>query len=134
MKPEHLFVYGTLRSDARSEMYHLLARFADFIGDATFQGQLYLVDDYPGVVPSTCSEDKVNGEVYRLLDPASVLPKLDAYEECGPGFPQPAEYVRRKERVFLKSSDEIEAWMYIYNRSTNGLRRIETGDFASLHR
>jgi hypothetical protein len=28
-------------------MYHLLARFADFVGDAVFQGELYLVDYYP---------------------------------------------------------------------------------------
>lgn len=132
MIPEHLFVYGTLRRDIRSEMYHLLARFGDFVGDATFQGQLYLMDYYPGVVPSTRSEDKVFGEVYRLADPTSVLSRLDAYEECGTRFPQPTEYVRRMERVCLQSGESIEAWIYIYNRSTTGLQRIESGDFLSL--
>lgn len=134
MNSEYLFVYGTLRRDTQSEMYHLLARFANFLGDATFQGELYLVDYYPGVVPSTRSEATVRGEVYRLFDPAKVLQKLDEYEECGPEFLQPAEYVRRKEHVLLKDGRDIVAWIYIYNRSTDGLRRIESGDFLNFHR
>ncbi len=133
MNPEHLFVYGTLRRDTRSEMYHLLVRFADFVGEATFQGQLYLVDYYPGVIPSNESEDKVRGEVYRLHDPSAVLPKLDTYEECGPQFPQPAEYVRRIERVRLRDGQEINAWVYIYNKPTQGLLRIESGDFLNIN-
>ncbi|MGH8523445.1 MAG: REP-associated tyrosine transposase, partial [Gammaproteobacteria bacterium] len=39
---QHLFVYGTLRRDSQHEMYQLLARNADLVGDAIFRGRLYL--------------------------------------------------------------------------------------------
>ena len=48
----YLFVYGTLRRDTNSEMFQLLARQADFVGGANYQGKLYKIDDYPGVVAS----------------------------------------------------------------------------------
>lgn len=129
MTPEYLFVYGTLRSGAQSEMARLLARSADLIGLATFQGRLYRVDYYPAVVPSRHSGDQVKGEVYRLRDPDAVLPALDDYEGCGPGYPEPAEYIRRKEQVRLKGGETFEAWIYLYNLPGERLPRIESGDF-----
>jgi gamma-glutamylcyclotransferase (GGCT)/AIG2-like uncharacterized protein YtfP len=48
MNNDYLFVYGTLRPDSESEMYHLLARYGEFVGDATYQGKLFMVDiGYP---------------------------------------------------------------------------------------
>ena len=44
MSPDYVFVYGTLRRDSNSEMYHLLARYGQFVGDATYRGKLYMVD------------------------------------------------------------------------------------------
>lgn len=128
---ELLFVYGTLRRNTRSEMHRQFERLAEYLGEAVFQGRLYRVADYPGAVPSPCAEDKIQGEVYRLSDSDRVFELLDAYEECGPHFPQPAEYVRRKEPVQLKDGRLIKAWIYLYNRPTENLRRIESGDFLA---
>jgi len=50
MTPDTIFVYGTLRRDANSEMHQLLTKYAEFVSDATYQGKLYKVDDYPGAV------------------------------------------------------------------------------------
>lgn len=87
MNEQFLFVYGTLRRDTNGQMYHLLARNADFVGEATFQGKLYKVDYYPGIVPSEDADDLVLGEVYRLRNPNYVLSHLDQYEECGHARP-----------------------------------------------
>lgn len=131
MNDEMLFVYGTLRRDTRSEMYRLLARYADFVAEGTFQGRLYKIDYYPGVVPSDDPNEQVHGEVYVVRQPEIVFPKLDQYEECGPGFPDPTEYVRRRETVRLQNGSACQAWVYVYNRPTNKLERIPSGDFLS---
>jgi gamma-glutamylcyclotransferase (GGCT)/AIG2-like uncharacterized protein YtfP len=129
MSHAYLFVYGTLRRDSNSEMYHLLARYGQFVGDASCQGKLYMVDYYPGLVPSDNPRDVVHGEVYKLSCPDIVLSRLDDYEECSSKFTKPAEYVRRRVNVKTKSDEVITAWVYIYDRPTDGLQLIESGDF-----
>jgi len=131
MTLENMFVYGTLRKDTDSEMYHLLARYAEFVGDATYQGRLYRIGYYPGVVPSDNPGHRVRGEVYSLREPERVLPMLDQYEECGPGFAERTEYVRDKQEVVLSTGRKLIAWVYIYNRSTEGLPEIISGDFLT---
>jgi gamma-glutamylcyclotransferase (GGCT)/AIG2-like uncharacterized protein YtfP len=129
MSRDYLFVYGTLRRDSNSEMYHLLARYGQFVGDASCQGKLYMVDYYPGLVPSNNPQDVVYGEVYELSCQDIVLSRLDDYEKCSPKFSKPAEYVRRKENVKTRSDEVIAAWVYIYDLPTYGLQLIESGDF-----
>jgi gamma-glutamylcyclotransferase (GGCT)/AIG2-like uncharacterized protein YtfP len=129
MTDDHLFVYGTLRQESKSEMHHILARYAEVVDKAVCRGRLYIVNEYPGLVTSDDPNDVVHGEVYKLRCPDVVLSTLDAYEECGPNFPEPTEYVRRKENVRLKSGRVITAWVYIFNRTTDELKRIESGEF-----
>lgn len=127
---DYLFVYGTLRRNGENGVNRLLAPYADFVGAAVYQGRLYRVDDYPGAVPSDRPQDRVYGEVYRLRCPDTALARLDEYEECGPAFPAPAEYLRRKQRVTLKSGEAVAAWVYIYNRPTARLQPIPSGEFS----
>lgn len=129
--PEYLFVYGTLRRGTGSEMHRLLARHADLIGGASYQGQMYRLSYYPGAVPSDNPAHQVKGEVYSLQDVESVLPRLDEYEECGPGFAAPTEYARVRQKVALDDGRELEAWVYVYSRPTEGLPEITSGDFLS---
>ena len=110
-------------------MYRLLARYGKFVGDATIQGKLYLVDYYPGLVPSDNPQEIVYGEIYKLKCPDTVLSRLDDYEECGPKFSEPTKYVRRKQDVNLKTGEVMSAWVYIFVRPTAGLQLIESGDF-----
>jgi gamma-glutamylcyclotransferase (GGCT)/AIG2-like uncharacterized protein YtfP len=129
MSNDYLFVYGTLRRDINTEMHRFLARYGDFVGDATIQGRLYMVDYYPGLVPSGNPQDVVYGEVYKLSCPDNVLSRLDDYEACGPKFSKPTKYVRRKQDVKLKTGEVMSAWVYIFERPTVGLQLIESGDF-----
>src|ERR1700720_2661158 len=129
MSSDYLFVYGTLRRDSNSEMYHLLARYGQFVDDAIYQGKLFMVDYYPGLVPSDNPHDIVHGEVYKLSCSDIVLSRLDDYEECGPNFCEPTEYVRRKGNVKTKNGEVITASIYIYDCPTEGLQLIQSGDF-----
>jgi gamma-glutamylcyclotransferase (GGCT)/AIG2-like uncharacterized protein YtfP len=126
---QHLFVYGTLRRDSRHEMYRLLARNADFVGDAVFRGRLYLIDDYPGAVPSASPDDIVKGELYLLERPDQVLPKLDDYEEFDSARPQASLYRRELRDVRLENGSVRKAWIYLFNKPTVGLALIPSGDF-----
>ena len=126
---EYLFVYGTLRRETASEMYHLLARCAVFVGEATYQGRLYRIDDYPGTVPSDDPTQQVKGEVYSLHEPAKLLSTLDQYEGCDPMATEPTEYVRVKQEVVLGTGQKLPAWVYLYNRPAEGLPVIASGDF-----
>ena len=129
MPLQHLFVYGTLRRNAGNKMSSLLAEQGAFVGEAFCQGQLFRIDYYPGLVLSENPAHVVKGEVYALHDPAALLARLDEYEECGPGFSEPAEYVRKQRVVSLSDGCELLAWVYVYNRSTEGLTDIPSGDF-----
>lgn len=132
-EPELLFVYGTLRRDCGGEMHRYLADHALFVGAAACRGRLYLLDGYPGAVADDSGSSLVQGELYRLQDPAATLATLDAYEECGAACGDESEYVRTVARISLADGTEAEAWIYYYNRPVDGLVRIESGDFCKYH-
>jgi gamma-glutamylcyclotransferase (GGCT)/AIG2-like uncharacterized protein YtfP len=131
MNAHYLFVYGTLRREARHPMHQVLAAGADFVDDASYQGMLYLVRHYPGVVASSDPADAVRGEVYLIRD-AELLERLDAYEGNGPDSAPPHEYVRSLQSVRLARGDRVEAWVYLYNWSVDHLERVSSGDFLAV--
>jgi len=127
----YLFVYGTLRQNANHPMHQLLAQHGRFIAMARYQARLYRVSYYPAAVPSNNSADQVVGELYQLIQPELLLPALDNYEECSPQFTQPHEYRREQQSVMLETGDSVVAWVYVYNRNTDGLALIQSGDFLA---
>jgi gamma-glutamylcyclotransferase (GGCT)/AIG2-like uncharacterized protein YtfP len=126
---QYLFVYGTLRQNVNHPMHRLLAQHSRFIALARYQAKLYLVDEYPGAVPSNNAAEQVVGELYQLTQPDFLFAALDNYEECGPGFAPPQEYRRELQNIMLENGDSVTAWVYLYNRNTDGLRLIKSGDF-----
>lgn len=132
MTQDYLFVYGTLKRGTETEMHQLLARYADYLGEGTFQGTLYNIDYYPGVVPSDDPDDQVHGEVYRLQGPELVLPQLDDYEGITDSSERPTEYIRRRHPVRLKRGEELSCWIYIYNWPIEEHEVIESGAFVPL--
>jgi gamma-glutamylcyclotransferase (GGCT)/AIG2-like uncharacterized protein YtfP len=129
MISDRLFVYGTLMRGFDHPMAKLLSRSADFLGEASCRGRLYLIKHYPGLVLSDDAEDIVFGETYRLRARDELLGEFDMYEACGPGFPEPTEYVRRILNVTLSDGTAGEAWTYVYNWPVTGLPRIASGRF-----
>ena len=129
MTSDLLFVYGTLMRGYDHPMAKLLSAHADFIGEATCRGRLYLVKHYPGLLLSDDAADIVFGELYRLRRPAELLPEFDMYEAAGEAFPQPTQYVRKVLQVALPEGAVIDAWTYLYNWPVTNLPRIASGRF-----
>ena len=129
MISDRLFVYGALMRGFDHPMAKLLSRSADFIGEAKCRGRLYLIKHYPGLVKSDQPADIVFGELYRLRVRDELLGEFDMYEACGPGFPEPTEYLRRMLNVMLADGTASEAWTYVYNWPVAGLPRIASGRF-----
>jgi len=126
-----LFVYGTLRYQAKGKMSALLSRSASYLGEAHFQGKLYQIDYYPGVVASDHPGDLVVGDVFRLQTPHITLPDLDDYEGIGPAYEDPYEYERCLLPVTLTDGQTMLCWIYLYRHSVEGLEQIVDGDFLA---
>jgi gamma-glutamylcyclotransferase (GGCT)/AIG2-like uncharacterized protein YtfP len=126
---DRLFVYGTLMRGYVHPMARLLSANAEYLGEATCRGRLYMVKHYPGLVLSDDAGETVHGELYRLREAEAMLREFDMYEACGEGFPEPTQYLRRMLSVTLAGGAASEAWTYIYNWPVEKLVRIESGRF-----
>jgi gamma-glutamylcyclotransferase (GGCT)/AIG2-like uncharacterized protein YtfP len=128
--PEFIFVYGTLRKKIASNMHHVLANHCEYFSDGTMHGTLYEVSGYPGAIESTEANDKVFGELYKMLDRKLVLARLDEYEECSDCFPMPHEYRRKQLSIeLIGGGDSVVAWVYLYNHDVSKLQQIISGDY-----
>jgi gamma-glutamylcyclotransferase (GGCT)/AIG2-like uncharacterized protein YtfP len=121
---EFIFVYGTLRKASGTAMSSVLANYSVYVDKASIQAVLYQVDDYPCVIESTNPNDKVSGELYKILDSDTLLPLLDEYEECTEKFPKPHEYIRKLLTITRSDHKQIIAWVYVYNRDVSQLQRL----------
>lgn len=106
-----IFVYGSLRRKQGNS--HWMTN-AQSLGDHTEKDfVLYSLGHYPGAVPG---DGAVVGEVYRI--DAATLSELDALRTQG------GEYKRH-----LIQTPYGSAWMYVYQRPTEGLIKIDSGDW-----
>jgi gamma-glutamylcyclotransferase (GGCT)/AIG2-like uncharacterized protein YtfP len=123
-----VFVYGTLRRDARGPTQSALTRDWSFEGYGTIEAELYDFGAYPGAIASSAPGAKVRGEIYAIPDAAETLALLDHYEGCGPGHEQPHEFTRAVADVALESGGAARAWVYWYQPEPRG-RRLPSGDY-----
>jgi gamma-glutamylcyclotransferase (GGCT)/AIG2-like uncharacterized protein YtfP len=123
-----VFVYGTLRKDARGPTLSALTREWSFEGYGTIEAELYDFGAYPGAVASRAPGAKVRGEVYRMSDAAETLVLLDHYEGCGAGHEEPHEFTRSMTDVALEAGGAARAWVYWYQPEPRG-RRLPSGDY-----
>lgn len=131
-RPTRLFVYGTLRRDPSHEMFHLLAKYGRFAGDASVSGRLFDLGEYPGMI-SIDDAGRVVGELYEI-DEANwdrVITRLDEYEGCSAGDPQPHEYRRELVSARLAGGLVLPAWAYVLNAWPAKPREIESGDYLA---
>lgn len=126
---DYLFVYGMLRRGRGRNINCILNQRGIFIGNGIFRGRLYDIGYYPGAVHSSRASDLVRGDVYLLPDPEMVLEILDMFEGCVLDGSSRGEFCREKAAVFLENGERVQAWVYIYNRATEGLRVVQSGDY-----
>jgi gamma-glutamylcyclotransferase (GGCT)/AIG2-like uncharacterized protein YtfP len=113
-------------------MFHLLAKHARYVGEATVSGRLFDLGEYPGMIPSD-DRSKVVGELYEI-DPAKwhdVVSRLDKYEGCSSDDEEPHEY--RRELVSARSASGVvvPAWAYVLNGWPDTDQEIKSGDYLS---
>lgn len=124
----HVFVYGTLRKDARGQVLSPLCRDWIFLGYGTVCGRLYDFGAYPGAVPSDEPEARIKGELYKLPSPATMLPPIDRYEGCSEDDEQPHEFERELVDVDMENGSAARAWIYWYRPEPRG-RELRSGDY-----
>ena len=138
----YIFVYGTLRHDATHSMAGFLKKFASYVGPATVQGKMFLVETqrdfiYPALVfpkEESHAVTNVRGDVFRINDNVvedkqkleEVWKALDEYEG--------EEYTKEIRKVNMldsgdTSSKEVEVNLYVYAAPTTGMKVIKNGDF-----
>jgi gamma-glutamylcyclotransferase (GGCT)/AIG2-like uncharacterized protein YtfP len=119
--PESLvFVYGTLREQARGPVQSALTRGWSLLGYGIVAADLYDFGAYPGAVPSEVAGARVRGEVYRAPSSPETLARLDRHEG--------EDFVRAAVDVRLDSGETARAWIYWYRGEPTG-RRVRSGDY-----
>ena len=124
---QYLFVYGTLRRGARNSRADLLEQGASLLGVASIPGRLVDLGDYPGLVRPARSEDRVQGEVYRIKRP-SLLQRIDEYEGCDDD--STTGFRRVPAAAVLESGEKLRAWVYLYEGPIPPGRIIASGDYV----
>lgn len=123
-----VFVYGTLRKDARGRVPSPLVRGWRFEGYGSVQAELYDFGAYPGAVPTEDESARVRGELYVLPDAQETLELLDHYEGCGPLDRPPYEFERELVEITREDGGRVRAWIYWYRLDRRG-RRLWSGDY-----
>lgn len=123
-------MYGTLRRAAEhkaiSNIHEAMRTYGVYVGTGTIRARLFKGDYFPGAILSASSEHRVVGELYAISEATTLLEILDEYEGC---FDTPPLFWRTQVPVTQPGGSVITAWVYLYNRSVEGLREILSGDF-----
>jgi gamma-glutamylcyclotransferase (GGCT)/AIG2-like uncharacterized protein YtfP len=123
----HLFVYGTLRRASEHPMARYLDHHARWLGLATVPGRLYDLGPYPGLLPPASAGDRVKGDLCEMNNPEAVLARLDEYEGCPLGQPEPGLFERALATVTTETGDTFQAWLYYYRQNVREEQRISSG-------
>jgi gamma-glutamylcyclotransferase (GGCT)/AIG2-like uncharacterized protein YtfP len=125
----NLFVYGSLRSGFRSQVYEYISRFFSFVGEAKVRGRLFDMGSYPAGIATNDSHFIV-GELYQVKNPNEfswAIGQLDDYEGVDVEFDEVQLY--RREITEVNINNQItHAWIYWYNGDISGRPLIASGD------
>lgn len=125
---EYVFFYGTLMAPFNRPGRQRVESKMAFAGHGRIRAALFDLGIYPAAVPSE-DDSTVAGEVYELLDPATVLPALDEIEGFRPAEPERSLYRRVVTDVTLDSGQARQAWAYFYNAPLGRAERIASGNY-----
>jgi gamma-glutamylcyclotransferase (GGCT)/AIG2-like uncharacterized protein YtfP len=131
---EYLFVYGTLMSKyGKNPFRSELAEFSSYYAEAKVKGKLYMIEDYPGLVPNEVGEDYFTfGEVFIINNTQSLFKVLDVYEDYYENFEKDSLYLRKKIEIFDLQNNPIGiAHTYFYNKPVELPNFIRNGCFLS---
>ncbi|MDQ1638128.1 MAG: hypothetical protein QOF62_1467 [Pyrinomonadaceae bacterium] len=127
---KYLFLYGTLIEPEPPEEITPLVKRLPRIGTASIPGRLYDLGDYPGAVVDASANTSIHGELVELPEDETVLDSLDKYEEFDPDNPKQSLFVRRKVNARLVNGENVDAWMYVYNKQPGDAPIIPGGTYS----
>lgn len=122
-----VFFYGTLMTGFDRRRRAGIEGKLAYRGRGWIRAHLFDLGIYPAAVPST--EGRVWGEVYEVLEPATVLRVLDEIEGHSPGAPEHSLYVRERVPVILDEGTVVDVWVYFYNAPLGRAPLIPSGDY-----
>ncbi len=128
---KYLFAYGTLQQEFKISINDKLTKMLSPKEEGIFIGQLFEVNQYPGAIISETGYP-IKGQLFEVLD-KKAWQLMDDYEECSEQFPTPYEYKREQIIITTKEGKTIKAWTYLYNRPTNDLTEITSGDYLHFY-
>jgi gamma-glutamylcyclotransferase (GGCT)/AIG2-like uncharacterized protein YtfP len=117
-----LALYGTLMSpfDALDDLD--ARRHLRLIGPCELPGRLFDVGEWPSLL---AGEGVAHGELFEVLA-ASVLERLDTFEDYRPGDHAASAYIRARVRLLRP---DAEAWVYVANTPLPGAVHIPSGSW-----
>jgi len=123
-----VLVYGTLR---KGQPLHgrLKSGPLEYLGKATIRARLYDLGEYPGAVPSKSKKETVEGELYRMLDSAEQIRRLDTVEGCDTEHPERSLFVRSIVEAETEDGEDVDTWVYFLAKEPENGRRIESGRY-----
>jgi gamma-glutamylcyclotransferase (GGCT)/AIG2-like uncharacterized protein YtfP len=127
---DYLFVYGTLRKDYDLKLKDKVSKDLHYVGQGKVGATMYDIGRYPGAVRSSGGEEVI-GDVFLVADPERVLKILDKYEGISEGNEANAEFIRKKNRVRLRSGRYVNAWVYWYNFDTARKLKIKYKNYLT---
>jgi gamma-glutamylcyclotransferase (GGCT)/AIG2-like uncharacterized protein YtfP len=125
----YLFVYGSLRSGFKSEMYTYISQFFNFVSNAKVKGKLYDLGEYPAATPTT-EDAYIIGELYVVKNQHEfswAIGQLDDYEGVSVEADEVQLYRREIADIFYNDT-VTPAWIYWYNGDVNEKPIITSGD------
>lgn len=109
-----------------------LMPYLTFVANGYVNGKLFDVDNYPGAVPATSFQFKLTGQVLKIKSGCEkeILRLLDEYEDYNETDITGSLFRRKKTPVYSTGIQKEEAWIYLYNKSTSGLKEIVSGFYS----
>jgi gamma-glutamylcyclotransferase (GGCT)/AIG2-like uncharacterized protein YtfP len=128
-----LFVYGTLLPEVAPDSIAPVLRRVIRRGAATVSGGLFDLGEFPAM--SLDVDGVVHGELVAVRAPGLWL-RLDIYEGFSAAHPHKSLFRRQRCIVTRTDSDggaieQVDAWVYVYNRDLGKAPRIESGCWLS---
>ena len=124
-----VFFYGTLMGGFERPGRSRIDSKLTFLGRGSIRAALFDVGIYPAAVPA--SDSRVHGEMYRMVDSASVLDVLDEIEGFHPDRHDDSLYMRVEAPVTIDNGRVENAWVYFYNAPLGRAQRIDSGDYLA---
>jgi gamma-glutamylcyclotransferase (GGCT)/AIG2-like uncharacterized protein YtfP len=127
-----VFFYGTLMTPFNRTARLQIDDYLVFRGRGTIAAALFDLGIYPAAVPD--GDSRVCGEIYEMLQPATVLRALDELEGYRPSDPETSLYTRTMTPVTTEDGGRVDAWAYFYNAPLGRAERIASGDYLEYLR